>query len=52
MRNAIRYYYNIYSDDIIKSKNNYRIIVDNNLYYLVKYEGNINMLSNIYDYLY
>lgn len=51
MRNAIRYYYNIYSDDIIKSKNNYRIIVDNNLYYLVKYEGNINMLSNIYDYL-
>ena len=51
MRNAIRYYYNIYSDDIIKSIDNYKILVDNNLYYLVKYSGNINMLSNIYDYL-
>ena len=51
MRNAIIYYYNIYSDDIIKSVNNYRIIVDNNLYYLIKYDGNINILSNIYHYL-
>ena len=51
MRNAIRYYYNIYPDDIIKSIDNYKLFVDNNLYYLVKYNGNINMLSNIYDYL-
>lgn len=51
MRNALIYYYNLYCNDIIKSNGNYKLIIDNSLYYLVKYDGNINLLSNIYDYL-
>lgn len=51
MRNALRYYYNIYCTDIIKTNNNYKVIIDKSLYYLIKYDGNINVLSNIYDYL-
>lgn len=51
MRNALRYYYNIYCTDIIKTNNNYKVIIDKSLYYLIKYDGNINVLSNIYDFL-
>ncbi len=51
MRNALIYYYDIYCNDIIKSNGNYKIIIDDSLYYLVKYDGNISLLSNIYDYL-
>lgn len=51
MRNTLIYYYNLYCNDIIKSNGNYKLIIDNSLYYLVKYDGNINLLSNIYDYL-
>ena len=51
MRNALKYYYNIYCQDIIKTNNNYKIIIDNGLYYLVKFNGNIAILNNIYDFL-
>lgn len=51
MRNALKYYYNIYCQDIIKTNNNYKIIIDNELYYLVKFKGNITTLSSIYDFL-
>ena len=51
MRNALIYYYDMYCNDIIKSNGNYKIIIDDSLYYLVKYDGNISLLNHIYDYL-
>lgn len=51
MRNALRYYYNIYCQDIIKINSNYKLLIDDSLYYLVKFEKNITTLSDIYDYL-
>lgn len=51
MRNALRYYYNIYCQDIIKINSNYKLLIDDSLYYLVKFEKNITTLCDIYDYL-
>lgn len=51
MRNYLIYYYDIYCDDIIKNNKNYKIFIRSSLYYLVRYEGDISLLNNIYEYL-
>ena len=51
MRNAIRYFYNIYCTDIIKNNNNYKILLNNDIYYLVLFNGDISLVNYIYKYL-
>jgi len=51
MRNVLRYYYNMYCDEIIKKNNTYKIMLNGNTFYFVKYEGNIYNLNDIYNYL-
>ena len=50
MRNAIRYFYNLYCDNVVKINDNYKITFDNSLYYLILFDGDINLIKNIYDF--
>lgn len=51
MKNTIKYFYNIYTKDIIKYDNNYKINDGKNNYYLTVVDTNLNVLTQIYKYL-
>lgn len=51
MKNTIRYFYNIYTKDIIRYGNNYKISDGKNNYYLTLVDTDLNVLSQIYKYL-
>lgn len=51
MKNAIRYFYNIYATEIIKSNDIYKIKSNQDDYILVLYNYDINILNYIYKFL-
>lgn len=51
MKNTIRYFYNIYTKDIIKYDNNYKINDGKTNYYLTLVDTDLNALIRIYKYL-
>lgn len=51
MKNTIKYFYNIYTKDIIKYDNNYKINDGKTIYYLTLVDTDLNILIKIYKYL-
>lgn len=51
MKNAINYYYDLHFNEIVKKRDNYKLIDDNYTYYLILFNGNWFKLSSIYEYL-
>ena len=49
MKNVINYYYNLYPDSIHQTDKGYYFIVNDQRYFLTKYQDDINNIKNIYD---
>ena len=47
MKNAIKYYYNLDVDSIRQINDTYFLVIQNETYYLVKYEGDITNIYNL-----